>query len=168
MFYSNDEQARYMIMLFCVWYLVYSKQKGANQDSQYSRKEQTYSCCSGRTNLAISYNLAFIQFISYADLTLLPYRPSSASALPSSISIGSSPKFLHSQHLQLLLHFTPELKHSQYFFKQLDFLQLQIFSDSSNSKGALYFFSISPWFSHPVHLHDSVHFLAKCKICYLV
>jgi len=50
----------------------------------------------------------------------------------------------------------------------LDFLQLQIFSESSNSKGALYFLSISPWFSQPVHLQASVHFLAKWKICYLV
>ena len=38
-----------------------------------------------------------------------------------------SPEFLQSSHLHKSEHPMPRLKHSQYFFKQLDFLQLQPF-----------------------------------------
>ena len=68
-------------------------------------------------NFSCRFLLA-VQFLSTSGLIFL---------FLTVLSYPSSPPpgiFLHSTHLQLKPQATPSLKHSQYFFKQFDFLQL--------------------------------------------
>lgn len=97
----------------------------------------------------MAHSSIFLYFLELAALTgLLSYFSSfyletmaaycqlfKNSKLPASglSSWSSSVLFLHYSHLQFTPHFSPAWKHSQYFFKQFDFLQWHPFACCSSS-----------------------------------
>lgn len=83
------------------------------------------------------------------------------------LSTSASSVFLHSSHLQEEVHLSPLLQHSQYFFRQLDFLQLHVRSATSPSKFGRSLNSLSLLFSHPIHLQFQLQRLPKYQYFYL-
>ena len=98
----------------------------------------------------------FLHLLSIYIKTIVHYSISTASSIP----------FLHSQHLQLEVHLTPLLKHSQYFLRQFDFIQLQpLFQEFFLANNNFKFWEFSDIMILSVFL--SLFDLTRCQNCSL-